>query len=144
MKFGKIKPLDLGKTMLGAGGGALAGEIAADKIVDMVESDMAETGALVIGAAVGAYIEDTQKGMISSAGAGFAGEMMKKVLKKYIPGMSDEAAAPTPSKAAVKGVEDEIGEIYDEIEKALAVNGANDPIITGNNDPLIMGMYDED
>lgn len=144
MKLGKIKPMEIGKTMVGAGAGALVGEMAADKIVEMVESDMAETGALILGAAVGAYLADSQKGMLSSAGIGFSGELTKAVLKKYVPGMNDQAPATTSTKTPVKGVEDEIGEIYDEISKALEVRGANDPIITGMNDPIIMGMSDED
>lgn len=148
MKVGKINPINIGKKMAGAGLGAIAGEIAADKIVDMVESDMAETGALIICAAAGAYIADSQKGIFSDAGTGFAGELTKTVIKKYT-GLGGGAEEAPATKKAVKGVDDEIGEIYDEINKALEVRGTNEPIITGSNDPLIMGMdevegFDED
>lgn len=144
---GKIKPMEIGKTMVGASAGAYIGEVVADKVVDMVDSDMAETGALIVLSALGAYVETTQQGMIASAGAGLCAEVGKTVLKKYIGG-GDASPAPAPaskpSPRQVKGVENEIGEIYNEISEALSVRGANDPIITGNNDPIITGYDDID
>lgn len=145
MKFGKIKPMELGKTIVGAAAGAYVGEMVSEKVVEMVDSDMAETGALLAIAAVGAYVEDSQKGFIGSVGAGLAAEAGKNIIKKYVGGGSDAGAASStikPAQAAVKGVEAEIGEIYDEISKALEVRGANDPVITGANDPIITG-WDE-
>jgi len=144
MKMKKINPMQIGKTMIAAGAGAYVGEMVSEKVMSMVDSDIAETGVLLIGSAIGAYIEDSQGGMIGSVGAGLSAEMVQMVIKKYVGGGSEEAAKVGPDGKPVKGVEDEIGEIYDEISKALEVNGTNQPLITGTNEPVIMGMGDDD
>jgi len=137
----KFKIKDIAMVALGATGGAYVADFIDDKITDMIEDPKAELGAKLALTAVGAYLATTQKGMMRDAAISATGQFGQGAIETA-KSMMEDSNKPT------KGVEDEIGAIYDEINEALKGNEAtvtgNEATVTGNEATVTGASYPDD
>lgn len=137
----KFKFKEAAMLTLGATGGAYISDLANDMIDEKVDDEKVEIGVKLIGVALAAYVGTTQKGIIQTAAISALGQFGKGVTESARNMMSGDSSKPT------KGIDDEIGAIYDELEQAMkghATVTGNEATVTGN-EPTVTGNYfDED
>lgn len=121
------------KNMLMTGLSSTAGAFGGNKIDNLVEDKIEESGKEV-GAklalfALGCYASTKTKGAIRDGVVAATGAIGSGTIESIQRMMEEDK--PT------KGVDEELQGIYDEIKEAM--NGANDVNVTGANDPTVAG-----
>ena len=130
----KLKIKDIAMTALGATGGAYVADFIDDKVNDMIEDPKMELGAKLALTAVGAYAATKSKGAIRDAIVSATGQFGQGAIESA-KAMMESNDKPT------KGVDDEIGAIYDEINEAMRGNEAT---VTGNEATVTGATYEDD
>ena len=100
----------------------------------MIEDPKMELGAKLVLTAVGAYAATKSKGAIRDAIVSATGQFGQGAIESA-KAMMESNDKPT------KGVDDEIGAIYDEINEALRGNEAT---VTGNEATVTGATYEDD
>ena len=132
----KLKIKDIAMVALGATGGAYVADFIDDKITDMIEDPKMELGAKLALTAAGAYLATTQKGMLRDAAVSAVGQFGQGAIESAKAMMDGSADKPT------KGMDDEIGAIYDEINEAMMQG--NEATVTGNEATVTGASYFDD
>lgn len=128
----KIKIKDIAMTVAGATAGAYAANLIDDQVTDMITDDKQELGAKIVLAVVGGIAATNTKGVMRDAIVAATGSFGN--------GAIETARAMTGSKP-VKGMDEELEGIYEEIDAAM--QGATDAEISGDNSPIISGANTE-
>lgn len=134
----KFKFKDAAMIALGATGGAYIADWANDMIDEKVEDEKVEIGVKLLAVGACAYVASTQKGLAQTASISALGQFGK--------GVTESARAMMGGSKPTKGIDEEIGAIYDELEEAMkgteTVTGS-EAAVTGNQ-ATVTGSYFDD